>query len=425
MIRRLMGFLVVALAVVAAGYFYYLHQWQQQVDSFAHQIRMLGGELDYSAIAINHHGEASLKDVYLKVPLQPIVVRVDRVVVHTDGLLGLYYLERDSRRERLPDTLGFSLEGLHLGLSNLIGQAHVSPLQPWLTAGCDGQGFSEDDYRAMGYREWVLDLHANYQLESVGAGWSLKAETLLQDAYSLGLEIQLALDAASPQLEHIIAALPQARFTQASMDYSDKGLLARMETYCLQQKELKREDYFSAQLQYWQSAWNTLGATPAEDFKQAYHQFLQQPQQWRWSMIFTPPFGLAELMQDTPSRWLEQATLTATVNRKKPLPVDLQIKTRPVVSAEQSSESSAAKDKPAQTDTATAVSQPAAPHFIAVDALGDYVKQQVTVDLRDGQQLSGRIEVVEHGWLQLQRHRRAGYFVQPVRVEDIAQVQLH
>lgn len=96
-----------------------------------------------------------------------------------------------------------------------------------------------------------------------------------------------------------------------------------------------------------------------------------------------------------------------------------------MISAAQSSKSSVAKDKPAQTDTATAISQSAAPQFIAVDALGDYVKQQVTLDLRDGQQISGRIEGVEHGWLQLQRHRRGGYFVQPVRVEDIAQVQLH
>lgn len=427
--KKLLGFIVFVLAILTVGYFYYLNQWQEQVDEIARQVSMLGGELEYREISINPQGDVSLEGVFFKVPMQPMVVRVDRVAIQTGGIMGVYQLDLDVKNERLPETLGFAFEGVRMTLSTLTDNASDSTFQQLTAAGCgERQVFGEADYRAMGYREWVMDFQANYRVQGSGAQLLFTAQTQLRDLYSLDMSVTLGLSAASRQLEDIAMAMTQAQFIEATMTYRDRGFAERAIDYCVEQTGLAREAYLARHLQEWQAVWEGAGLTPGENLRRAYQQFLQEPDRLRLDMAPTPTFSPGLLAQRPPLEWLGFLDINVAVNDGEPVPVNFHAQTgnpRP----DNNDTATPLPDTPTRVNTATTSLPPPTrrePELtpVPVSALGEHIDEQVTITMRDGKVLSGRIQSIEREWLQLQRFQGGGYFVQPVRLEDIDRVHL-
>lgn len=424
--KKLLGFILLVLVALVVGYFYYLHQWQKQVDTIARQVSMLGGELEYRAISLNLQGDVSLEGVFFKVPMQPVVVRIDRLAVHTGGITGVYQLDLDVKNQRLPETLGVSFDGVYLSLSTLTDSANESTFQKLMVAGCgERQVFTEADYRAMGYSEWVMDFHANYRVLGSGAQLQFTTQTHMQEMYSLDMTVTLGLNAASRQLADIAAAQSQIQFIQADMEYQDRGFAERVTDFCSGETGQSREEYIVRHLQDWLTAWQGFGVTPEENAQQAYQQFVQQPNRLRFDITPTPGFNLGYMAQLEPIDWLQFLNIELAVNDQPAVPVSFQMDNRPAREPGGDEQATASE---ASTGPDTSLPPPtnteAAPTRIPVSALGEYINEQVLITMRDGAVLTGRIQKIDRDWLHLQSYYSGGYFIQPVSLDDIAQAQL-
>ncbi len=424
--KKLLGFIVFILTVLAAGYFYYLSQWQKQVDEVARQVSMLGGELDYREISLDAQGNVNLEGVFFKVPMQPMVVRMDRVAVHTGGIMGVYQLDLDIKNERLPETLGISFEGVRMTLSTLTDNASDSTFQQLTAAGCgERQVFSEADYRAMGYSEWVMDFNTRYRVQGSGAQLQFSAETHLHDMYSLEMTATVGLSAASRQLEDIAMAMAQAQFIEAMMEYRDRGFAARAVEYCREQTGLSREEYLAQHVRQWQAVWEQSGLTPGENLQRAYQQFLQAPDRLRLDIAPTPTFNPGILAQRPPLEWLGFLDIEVAVNDREAVPVSFRGELSQALTADKvEAESSQTAPTQAATSLPPPINRAPEPTRIPLSALGEHIDEPLTIVMHDGRELSGRIQSIERDSLQLQRSHSGGYFIQPVRRDDIAHAQI-
>lgn len=424
--NKLWGLLLVVLAVTVIGYFYYLNQWQKQVDEIARQVSMLGGELEYRDITLNLQGDVSLESVFLKVPMQPMVVRMDRLAVHTGGLMGVYQLDMNVKNRRLPETLGLSFEGVRMSLSTLTDSASDSEFHRLTAAGCGERAvFTEADYRAMGYREWVMDLHASYRVLGSGAQLQFTTQTHMQEMYDLDITVTMGLGAASRQLEAIAEALSKIQFIEAQMEYRDRGFAERVADFCSEETGQSREEFIAGHLQDWQTAWEDAGLSPGEDVLQAYAQFLQQPDRLRFDITPTPGFNPGYMVQLEPIAWLQFLNIELAVNDQQAVPVNFQVDTSPTRKVDDGEPVSTIEPSSGPKNALPAPSNTEVPLTeIPVSAFGEHINEQVRITLHNGDVLVGRIQKIDRYGLHLQRYYSGGYFVQPVPLDEIARAQL-
>lgn len=212
------------------------------------------------------------------------------------------------------------------------------------------------------------------------------------------------------------------------MTYRDRGFAERAIGYCVDQTDLTREAYLTQHLQEWQSVWARAGLTPGENLLEAYQQFLQEPDRLQLKMTPTPTFDPGLLAQRPPLEWLGFLEINVAVNDRESVLVNLHAEPGSAIPPENSTTPAPMREAPSPVDTSASLPPPVSSEPertpVPVSRLGEYINEPVQLIMRDGRELSGRIQGIERQWLQLQRYQSGGYYIQPVRLEDIAQAQI-
>lgn len=426
--KKLFALLLVALLVTAGSYFFYLHQVEKRIEQVARQFSQVGGKLEYRDVLIALNGDIRIEDLFVRMPGRPLAFEIDRIALHTGGVMGVHSLARETRENRMPRELGLSVEGLTLSLSRLAGRG----TQLFSADGCgEREGFSEADLREMGYTDLVTDLSLNYRLVGGATQVVFDLEAQMRRMVGLNLNLELALDSPSRNMGAVAMAMRSARLLYSTLEYRDLGWAERVSEFCTRVAGTDREAYRAARLEAWDQLWLELGFEPAPELTEEYRAFVQQPRRLRLTLDPRVDLGASDLATRPPRQLLPYVSLKAAANDRPLIPVELEPTGAPAQSepgpAESSSDPQAAQTatEPEESGSRRRLDEPRERREVAVVELGEHLNRKVELEMQDDQTLRGRLVAVGERRLRLQRQLSGGYFVQPVKLKEIERAYLH
>lgn len=424
--RILIGLLFVVAVVALGGHYYYERQVEKRVESGARLLGQMGGTLDYREVAVGLSGDIRIEDILLRVPGMPTSVSIDRVSLHTGGLLGVHKLAMDARDQMVPTRLGLSLEGIRIPLSSVTQASNSSVADNFAAAGCgDRSGFSALDIVNMGYSEYVMDTRVDYQLVGSGELLSLTIDTLMRDMHNTHVELEFSLGAPSRHASAVAMAATSAQVLNVIIDYQDKGYAQRVMDFCTEDTGLDREAYLAQHLDAWQERWKHYGLVAGPQMMDAYQQFVANPDELR---LRIKPYGGLEaddLAELSPELLLQYLQMQVAVNQSSMVPLDLTVMDEATAESwrAQQRERAAETGSPANLGTDSDLAN-TDDGRIAVENLRDYPGATVELQLTNDRTLEGVIHSLGEDRLQLQRFQSGGYVIQPVNYADITAVYL-
>ncbi len=424
--RILIGLLFIVAVVALGGHYYYERQVEKRVESGARLLGQMGGTLDYREVAIALSGDIRIEDILLRVPGMPTSVSIDRVSLHTGGLLGVHRLAMDAREQMLPTRLGLSLEGIRIPLSSVTQGSNTSIADDFAAAGCgDRNSFSALDIVNMGYSEFVMDTRVDYQLVGSGELLSITIDTLMRDMHNTRVELELSLGAPSRHASAVAMSASSAQVLNVVIDYQDKGYAQRVMDFCTEDTGLDREAYLAQHLYAWQESWKHYGLMAGPQMTEAYQQFVANPDEL--SVQIKPYGGLEadDLTGLSPELLLQYLQMQVAVNQNSMVPLDLTVMDEATAEAWRAQQRERAAEADSQADVRADREQPVVDDGrIAVENLRNYAGATVALQLTNDRTLEGVIHSLGEDRLQLQRFQSGGYVIQPVNYADIAAVYL-
>lgn len=325
-LKTLLISLMLVAALVVGGRWFYNQQLEQRLDGQAQALQRLGGELSYASVALAPNGDIHIDELQLRLPEYAEFLSIERVRVHTGGLIDFHRVALELYNQRLPKSLGLSIEGLRLSPGSAYYRKLIGPVtgtqSRFTTAGCGARsGFSARDLEQMGYTRLVLDSEWHYQLTE--RGMDLRGEMNTRQMHRLSTRLSLALEMPDRDLTRAGVALLGSRLRALHLTYHDQGLTQRVMNFCQAETGLNAEEFQARHLQAWQEAWHHQGLVAGEDMVEAYRDLLQQPDHWRVGIDPANPLPLGLLLGAAPERWLRQLELSVSVNEVPAVPVEL------------------------------------------------------------------------------------------------------
>lgn len=326
--KTLLISLLLLAALVLGGRWFYEYQLEQRLDGQAQALQRLGGELTYETVTLAPNGDIRIEDLQLRLPEYSESLSIDRVRVHTGGLVGFHRVAFELYHKRMPEALGLTIDGLRLSPGSAYYPSLIAPVtgtqSRFTAAGCGARsGFSAGDLEQMGYTELELDSKWHYQLTE--GGMDLRAEVNTRQMHTLSTHISLALQMPDRTLTRAGVALLGSRLRDLHLRYQDQGLTQRAMDFCQSATGLNASEFLARHLQAWQEAWNHQGLVAGEDMVDAYRQFLQQPDRWRVDVDPANPLPLGLLLGASTERWLRQLELSVSVNDAPAMSLDVMV----------------------------------------------------------------------------------------------------
>ncbi|WP_157960507.1 hypothetical protein [Marinimicrobium alkaliphilum] len=428
--RVIVGCLLVVIVVIFGGNYYYGRQVDKHLDDAARLMAAMGGSLEYDGTRITPGGDIRING--LRLYAQGERLEIDRLVVRTGSMLGVHRLAMAVRKDRFPEQLGLSIEGMRLPLGGsgyneldfMMGDSGGS----FAAAGCgDRTDFSAQDLVAMGYSTLVMDNHMDYRLIGGGELMELSISTHSHAMNDVALKAEFFLGARSTGMQAIAMSMAQAQLHSVDLEYQDRGYAGRVIDFCQAETGLSREAFLEQHLEAWQGVWKMAGFEAGPNLTTAYRQFLQNPQHIGVRVTPQGRLGLAELAGTSAELLMYQLQISLDVNRRDVGRFDLAVIGHEAQQAERRERRRA--QSPALTNSesgapASAQQPPESTGPIAVEELRRHLNAEVELRLRSGRQLQGRIRELGDHSLRLQIYQSGGHLTMPVTYADIAEAYL-
>lgn len=425
--KKVLGVVAVAVLAMAGTNYYYSYQIEKHLKSAAEMMRAMGGYLEYSDVSITLGGDVEIDRVRIMVPGIDESTNLDRIALRTDGIFGIHRLAMDIRKERLPEKLALSLEGIAVPVGgdtyrqmNLLANEMSENL---ITAGCGERDlFSDDDIAGIGFDELVkVDSNTEYRLMNNGQWLELEGKTTVHGMNEMTMKMDFSLDASSRDLMALGAAAGNIRLNELIIDYRDSGYVSSILDFCAKQSGLSKREFLAHHLDAWRETWREFGLAPGDNVVAGYAKFLENPEHFQLSIKPADDFSLDKLAEIEPEMLPFQFRTRLTVNGNEMGVLEFSSvakteKVRPDVN------DSARLSNTAETSRHRGDQKP---RPVTTDELRNQLNAEVVLKLTSGRTIEGRIIEVGDENLQVHSYQPTGHMTIPVSFSQISEAYVN
>lgn len=419
--KRLLFILAAFVLLLVGSNFYYAHQAKKHLDTLANTLRMMGGNLEYRDLGITLGGRVEIEDLRIKAPGSEENLNLGLVSLHTGSIIGIHKLAMDVRKNRFPEQLGLSFEGVQVVIG---GEAykqihaldHDYP-ERFLLAGCgERTSISDADLVKMGYGDFVsVSSHLEYRLMNKGQWVEMESKTTIDGMNEIAAKVDISLNATSRDMAALGSAMGNAKLHELVVEYNDQGYFQRLLDLCHKESGLPRMEFLDRHMEAWKQAWLQRGFVAGENLVTAYRRFIEQPEQFRISAKPNEDIGLTEFANVSPELLPYQFASDLQVNGVAAGRLDVTVWEE----SGKNQEKSRLVTMPGLTPTATGEKIVT----IEVGELRNYLNQQVILRLSNGRTLEGKIVQLSDDGLQIQSYQTGGKMTIPVTYAQIEEAR--
>lgn len=447
--KRILIILAGLLVLAAGAYFYYTWKISNQVDKLASQVAPIG-TLNYDGVSLGLGGEARINGITFGLHGSTDRIRIRRIALRADNLYALWSLSSQLEDGRVPRSMGLSLRGLELAVdSDMYKTAQAGSFAglSFDAAGCgDRQVFTPRDLTGMDFWDLLIDMDVRYRLLDQGRNMEISLRSRTHQMVEFDVRAVLELGTMIRDFQTLAASMTNARLESISMDYVDLGYYPRMLEYCSGDMNMTRSEYIDHHIRAWRDRWRQLELEAGESTVAAYRRFIESPD--RLELILDPSYSprLSQFQGGNPMDTLYQFKPQVSVNNGPAEPLEITaLDDARVATADTLAESleptepalsagtpDMSEDSTTKTgDPATESPQPQVPAQpdsswtdISPGQLSEYFDHRVELVTRDGKSYSGRVDRVDDARVHVQVRQRGGFFIIPVRSEEIASARV-
>ncbi|MCP8900473.1 hypothetical protein [Gilvimarinus xylanilyticus] len=414
--------LVLAAAVLLGGRWYYIAQVEKQLDKAASAIAPFGGRLEYRKVDISHTGVLSVEGLHASVPGAGAELNVERISLDTGSLTGIHKLATTFKKQRFPETLTLSLEGMVMPVTAANTTA-MHPfgfpgMGPFLAAGCGERNrLSPVDYSNMGYQDPVFDTQIEYRAVGGGELITLKTVSEAPNLHQSQLSAEFSLGANSLSFTDMAQAVPQMRLLEASLHYHDLGFYPRLLSFCEQQAQLSRTAFIELHTEQWLETWYGLGLQAGPNTEQAYSAFIANPKQFALHVEPSQDFAMDSLNLSSLGQLLYRLRANIIVNDQSQGRLDISSASEQELSAWRQERAQTRAEQQRQSvepDSSQSTLKP-----IAREQWQAYLGKEVQLMQTSGERVTGVLERLEEEVLRLKVFSHGGFIIRPFEYRHI------
>lgn len=420
--RVLLASIIVPLLAVTGMYFYFTHQFEQQVARQAAQLSPFG-QLQWNRVQLHPTGEARIHELKFLPHSVNSEIRIERIAFRAPDLFELLQSSNEFKDGRLPEALGISIRGLQIALD----ERHLGDLDsgfgsgiPFEAAGCNGRdNFSVGDLTEMNYWNLIFDLDLGYEITGGGETIAFRLSTLTRNVSGIVANTRFRLGSSSRDMYLMMRAWAMAQLTGFDVTYRNLGFHERMIQFCAAEIGMSQAEYLDHHHDRWTEAWAALGLRPNENLQRAYREFLDQPEDL---MLISEPVtrlpvtGFTRMNLD---QLAPQLNLSLSVNQRPRTGVELVSTERRV--AESTVNDGVASGNADSTRTTTGVSRWSS---IPVREAGHHIGAPIIIRTSDGRSVRGHLNDTDAEYLHIRIRSVGGYLVRPYEIDRIESIQV-
>ncbi len=419
--KLLLGVVVIAAAAfgLVKGFLWY--KVKGHADAFV-QAAAPFVRISYGGIHTDLRGSVGIDEVVLRPTMTEDEFTLAAVRISAPHLLSLLLLENRLDEGEMPEHLSVSLQRLQIDLDsqlvNLLDEMEPAAVSGNLQSGAslanldalgcgDREHFAVKDLLAMGIRRVALDWKAELSHEPGSGVTTVDLQMADPGLFRVDLNMQITgkPGAISPE-----DGLPSGRVT-----YTDEGWYRKRNDYCALLNKGSVSEYVE---QHLAEVATRFGIALPEAMADSYRQFMLEGGTVALALNPQPHTPVTELPHYPPQDLIEVLGLELVVNEQ---PFDMAAiawkpKTEAVTSATPAAKAPVAGAPPA----------PAEPTFrrVDIDALHRHIDNRARIRTHDGKLREGLVQEVADGRVQLTMQLRRGTLTYPVKLRDIASVEV-
>lgn len=237
--------IVLAVIVAVSGYFgakFYLHY---RVSSGLDDALLMAtpfADIRYGGVSSTMSGELSIDDITVRMNAFRDPLYIDKLSLITPGffyLLKLDKLGKPGQEFEIPESLGFSVEGVQASTSaDYVREIYSMGMQKVGSAAdadaaaavCTGKyGYSPETLRQLGYEDLVMGMRVAYRQDDRNLYVDISAD--VEDMYEVDVTLRLA-DKLSK--ESLMRGNYRPRMVEGRLEYLDRSLNQRTASLCSQ-----------------------------------------------------------------------------------------------------------------------------------------------------------------------------------------------
>ncbi|WP_049723055.1 hypothetical protein [Gilvimarinus polysaccharolyticus] len=421
--KILLGVPAALLVFIVASKLYYSYQLDKNVGLLASQLRGFGVELSYKNAEVTFAGDIKVEGIFLQSPAIHLSFSIDKVAITTGSILNVHTVLNDLKSHYLPTELGLEFEGVRLPIT-LLSDTDPDPLNlPLISMPSCGTGSSiaDNEWSDVGYS--YIDIKAStLSYRIIGAGQQVNIQLVndVSDMYRSTLNAEISLGATSRSMASIASASSDATLLNFNLDYQDRGLNHKIMQYCEAQSELDSAELQNSQIKDWQDAWRQQGLEAGPKMVELYQTFLQNSDTVKLEADAIGSVSVADFNPDQPLAILHNFKTMARVNNQAA--VELDIHKMPSDQAQQWKTQYILAKNPIEEKNIEINLHRDKKVDIPLDDLANHLNEELFIEIKNGNTISGRLLSLGDRSVQLQVSRGAGYMIGPIKYSDVSRV---
>lgn len=461
-LRRVMNALLTLLLVAALGLGlfkgFYWYQVRSVVEDVKQQLSLFA-TLEYGSIEAGFDGVAGVRDLVVTPLGQNQGLTIDAVRLKAVDMMTLMRFKSDIQSGRLPQQLGFELEGLRVDLSGAVfkqmaAQAVQGQPQPvdWLS-GCEAvlEGVSDLELmQKLGYQQMVINLSGGYRFDMSTKQLQLEMTQTLDQLFST--DVSATIDLGINEFNRYNLTLAKPSLGVVTLHYQDRSYNKRLLAFCAKGSGVSEQQFVDQHVATALDGLSQSGLVLPESLVSAYRDFLTGKGDVRLQLLRDRQLPVSELPLYSPEQLLELLEPRLTVNGKPVEP--LTIGWQPVAESAESAESDEPLGKQVRSGVealATLLQAPfveAKPEVSAVvapalspapardtrqrgyrvtglDQLTPYIGTLIRIHTKNDFQVEGRLLSVQSSELRIYQEKGTGDATLPIAFRHIESVRVY
>lgn len=420
--KLLIGALVVPVLVLVGLYFYFTHQFNQHVESFARQLSAFG-QLHWNGVQLHPAGEARINGIRFQPHDFDTEIRIESIAFRAPDILALLKSSGEFNNGRMPESLGLSILGLQFPLPDTraagLDTKFTSGL-PFEAAGCaNRQWFSLGDLSQMGYWNLVVDIDMNYEISGGGDTVNFRISNQTREISRITASSRVRLGSGSRDLDLLARAWAMAQVIRLEATYRNLGFREKMVDFCAEETEMSPSEYLDHHHARWTAAWASLSLRPDTELQRAYRAFLDRPEELDLSVEPVVRLAVASLGQLSGEEIMSQLNLFLNVNHGPETRIALEVTDRAV--ADRSGNNNASSDAAVAAERRARVSRWT---DISVREASQHIGSPIIIRTSTGDRVRGHLENSDAQSLHIKIRGVGGYLVRPYPIDQIENVQV-
>jgi hypothetical protein len=400
--KVLVGIVVIIVAVVGGVKYYLQMKYSRSIDELASSMSPFA-RMTYSDVTTTFDGEIIVSGVNIEVLGEtPENVAFREIRFKTPGFL--YLLKDGSRMQagEFPRKMNMSLSGLEFStdgvfmqsLDNMVSIMNKQIAQYIETHCGEIEFLGPAQYKELGYENIISNFSMGYEFSDSDPSVHLTMNWQAVNMGSLDMSMELR-GVVAPSVQTVMAT-GAPLLSNVSITYYDDTYIAKVTDYCSKKSNLTKAQYIEREAnsddKYYAIIW---GFIPGQGIRDAYKQFLNDPQQIDAVLSPPSPIDITTIEKYSISDIPSLLGLRITVNGKNIS--DVNIKPAPSELANlgvQSFDSIVSGEQvaPVPEQNASAHEKGAsAYHVVAIKDLGEFIGKPVRINVNTGD--------VREGWL--------------------------